>query len=239
MPEINRFRRGDSFEKSRANESLFGASAFAEFLTYMASLREGSRGEEVTAMGGWQWGTGMGPRIREDNGWGVSPRFRLCGGGLSAGEGGWVPAFARTREGIGRPLGQRVGGFPTTVISRAGSPWEGWGWVPAYARTTRGDGFPLPSSRGRAVRGGRGMGPRIREDNGGGVGSRFRLHGGGRVLCGGMGMGPRIREDNGGGRAVREPPLRKENIVGHGVHPHPPSSRGQALTFPHQGGRDF
>ena len=36
-------------------------------------------------------------------------------------------------------------------------------------------------------------------------------------------MGPRIREDTGG----------------EGVHPHPPSSRGQALTFPPQGGRDL
>ena len=109
--------------------------------------------------------------------------FRLCGGGLSAGEGGWVPAFARTREGIGRPLGQRVGGFPTTVISRAGSPWGGRGWVPAYARTTRGDGSPHP--RGQRVR----------------VDSRFRLHGG-RAVRGGRGMAPRIREDTGGGRVL-------------------------------------
>ena len=63
VPEINRFRRGDSFEKSRANESLFGASSFAEFLTYMASLREGSRGEGIAAMGGWQWGWGKGNEI--------------------------------------------------------------------------------------------------------------------------------------------------------------------------------
>ena len=44
-------------------------------------------------------------------------------------------------------------------------------------------------------------------------------------------MGPRIREDTGGGRL----------FVGNvgGDHPHPPSSRGQALTFPPQGGRDL
>ena len=46
-------------------------------------------------------------------------------------------------------------------------------------------------------------------------------------------MGPRIREDNGRGRL----------FVGNvgGDHPHPPSSRGQALTFPPggQGGRDL
>ena len=36
-------------------------------------------------------------------------------------------------------------------------------------------------------------------------------------------MGPRLREDNG--------------VEGED-HPHPPSSRGQALTFPLQGGRE-
>ena len=70
MPEIIRFRRRDSFEKCFSNESLSRGSAFAEFLTYMISLRESSRGGELTAIGGWQWGMGMGPRIREDKGGG-------------------------------------------------------------------------------------------------------------------------------------------------------------------------
>ena len=109
----------------------------------MASLREGSRGEEVTAMGGWQWGSGMAlPALRtlgceggwEDNGGGMDSRFGLCGG--------------------------------------------------------------------RSLRGGTGMGPRIREDNGWGVGSRFRLCGG-TLSAGGTGMGPRIREDNGWGMDSR------------------------------------
>ena len=179
MPEINRFRRGDSFEKSRANESLFGASAFAEFLTYMASLREGSRGEEVTAMGGWQWGSGMAlPAYGEDNGGGMDSRFRLCGGGFSAEGRGWVPAYARTTE------GGMGGGFPLPSSRGTGSPRRGgmgpriprglrggsgsrredteayrqggWGWVPAYARTT--GGSCLSSWRGEAYRRGDGDG---------------------------------------------------------------------------------
>ena len=143
----------------------------------MASLREGSRGEEVTAMGGWQWGR---------RGW---------------------------RDGEDR--------FLTTLRSVQNDMLgcEG-GWVPAYARTTGGGGFPLPSLRGRVLCGGMGMGPRPLPSRGQDLDARTR----------GLGAG---------GRAVREPPLRKENIVGHGVHPHPPSSRGQALTFPHQGGRDL
>ena len=156
MPEINRFRRGDSFEKSRAYECLFGASSFAEFLTYMASLREGSRGGEVTAMGGWQWGSGM-----------ALPAYARTT------EGGWIPAsvFAgagspRMGYGDGSPhtRGQRVGGgFPLSSADLRGGD-------PAYARTTGGGGsrFPLPSTGrgGRLSVGGMGMGPRIREDNG-------------------------------------------------------------------------
>ena len=40
-----------------------------------------------------------------------------------------------------------------------------------------GSGFPSASSRGQAIRGGTGVGPRIREDTGG-MDSRLRLHGG-------------------------------------------------------------
>ena len=59
-------------------------------------------------------------------------------------------------------------------------------WVPASARTTEGreDGFPPLSSWAGSARGqrrGEEMGPRIREDNGGGVrmGSRLRGNNGG------------------------------------------------------------
>ena len=234
MPEINRFRRGYSFEKSRANESLFGASAFAEFLTYMASLREGSRGEEVTAMGGWQWGWGW--RDGEDR---FFTTLRSVQNDMLGCEGGWVPAYARTTGG---------GWVPASVITGEGCPrgkgdgihasarttggWVpdyrhlesrlsvgGWGWVPASARTTGGGWVPASVfARAGSLWG----------DGDGSPPPAF------------AGAGSR-REDNGraGGRAVREPPLRKENIVGYWVHPHPPSSRGQALTFPHQGGRDL
>ena len=178
-------------------ESLFGASAFAEFLTYMASLREGSRGGEVTAMGGWQWGSGMAlpayaiPRLR----------FAVLGMTCWGAKKGWVPAYAR--------MGPRRGDGDPRIREDNGSPW-GWGFP-----------FPHPSLRGRVLCGGMGMGPRPPPSRGQDLDAR---------TTGG---------DGSGGRAVREPPVRKENIVGHGVHPHPPSSRGQALTFPHQGGRDL
>ena len=85
---------------------------------------------------------GMGPRIREDDGW------------------GWVPASARTTDGDGspHPRGRRMGMGPRIREDNGG------GWVPASARTTDGDGSPHP--RGRR----RGMGPRIREDKGWGKG---------------------------------------------------------------------
>ncbi len=61
---------------------------------------------------------------------------------------------------------------------------------------------------------------------------------GGR-LCGGItdreGWVPAWVGGTGGSRTAPT----GENVVGHGVHPHPPGSRGQALTFPHQGGRDL
>ena len=322
MPENSRFRRGDSFEKSLAYESgdrvwipacagitgREGASAFAEFLTYMASLREGSRGEEVTAMGGMAVGDGDGATARIDSSLRSAP-FRMTCGGC---EGGWVPAAARTTDGSGFPLPSSPGqalcegdrnGSPPPAFAGAGSRREdngwgigrplgaslldvgegmgprirednGWGWVSTYARTTGGSGFPLPSSPGvgpvREVgdgdgsphsRGQRGRGgfplPSARGEAGSlwgdgdgsphtrgqrvGVDSRFRLSGG-RLSAGGRGWVPACARTPGlgtGGRAVREPPLRKENIVEHWVHPHPPSSRGQALTFPHHGGRDL
>ena len=159
----------------------------------------------------------MGPRIREDNGWGWIPASVVTGVGSPRGDGDGSP---HTR-------GQRVG--VDSRFRRHGDrlPAGGRGWVPASARTTGGGGFPLPSSRGQAPCGGTGMGPRIREDNGWGwipasvvtgagflrgdgdgsphprgqrvgMDSRFRLHWG-QALRGGTGIGPRIREDNGGG----------------------------------------
>ena len=154
MPEINRFRRGDSFEKSRANESLFGASEFAEFLTYMVSLREGSRGEEVTAMGGWQWGTGVG---MADWAWGTIDSSLRCA------------AFRMTCGGC---VGCARGGRACGVAPADASYSWGTGDGSPHARGQRvGIGRPL----GASLRGAEeGMGPRIREDNGSGMGSRIR-----------------------------------------------------------------
>ncbi len=137
-----------------------------------------------------------------------------------AGGWGWVPASARTTGGDGFPFassrGQAVSGgtgmgpriredngrgwVPVCVFTGAGCERGGRGWVPASARTTGGDGFPSASSRGQAVSGGTGMGPRIREDNGRGVGCSWFSSSRGQAVSGGKGMGPRIREDNGRGR---------------------------------------
>ena len=137
VPEINRFRREIRLKKTWAYESgdrvwipacagitgREGASAFAEFLTYMASLREGSRGEEVTAMGGWQWGRGREWKIGRGGG-----RFftslRYVQNDMLWCEGGWVPASARTR-GLGVDSRFRLHGGGTCAGGR------GWGWVPA------------------------------------------------------------------------------------------------------------
>ena len=160
MPENSRFRREIRLKKTWAYESgdrvwipacagitgREGASAFAEFLTYMASLREGSRGEEVTAMGGWQWGRGW--RDGEDR---FFTTLRSVQNDMLGCEGGWVPAAARTTGGgWGDRLGRRFG-----VRKK--------GWVPAAARTTGGGGRPLGAS---LLDVGEEMGPRIREDNG-------------------------------------------------------------------------
>ena len=188
-------------------------------------------------------GTGIGPRIREDNGWGggfLHPSSRgqaLCGG-----------------TGMGPRIRED----------------NGWGWIPASVFTgtgslreqrvgvgmTGGGGFLHPSSRGQAFCGETGMGPRIREDNGWGwipasvfTGGRLcaggrgwvpasaRTTGGsgfslpsslGQASCGGTGMGSRIREDNGWGWILASvvtggQALRGKNGGGDGS-PHP---RGQ------------
>ena len=104
---------------------------------------------------------GMGPRIREDN----------------EGDGSPHPRGQRVGDGFPHPRGQRVGDrFPPTRGQRVGmgSRIRLHGGR-LYAGTTEGDGFPHP----RGQRGGwvpasartpRGMGPRIREDNGWGEG---------------------------------------------------------------------
>ena len=133
----------------------------------------------------------------------MGSRFRLHGGGLSAGDG----------DGVGsrfRPHG------------------------------------------GRLFAGGRGMGPRIREDNGGGMDSRFRLCEGtlsvrgdgdgsplpslrGRVLRGGTGMGPRIREDNGGGDGSPPPRLRGGRISTRGQRVEMAVGDGRFPNHPYEG----
>ena len=130
----------------------------------------------------------MGPRIREDNGWGWIPASVVTGTGSLREDGDWSP----------HPRGQRVG-----MDSRFRLHWgkalrggtgigpriredNGWGWIPASVVTgtgfLRGDGDGSPHPRGQRV----------------GVDSRFRRHWG-QALRGGTGMGPRIREDNGWG----------------------------------------
>ena len=133
VPEINRFRRGYSFEKSRANESLFLASAFAEFLTYMASLREGSRGEEVTAMGGWQWGRGW--RDGEDRFF-TSLRYvqnDMLGVRCARKDRGGVGCRFFAGDGSPHSRGQRVGVGSRFRLRGGGTcaGGRGWGWVPA------------------------------------------------------------------------------------------------------------
>ena len=102
----------------------------------------------------------MGPRIREDTGGGRRPQ-----GAPLRKKAGWVPASARTREGEGahkvRPCGRRPDGSPHP---------RGHGRGKAPTRCA-------PAEEGR-------MGPRIREDTGGGRGS-----------C--------MREDNGWGMGAR------------------------------------
>ena len=129
VPENSRFRREIRLKKTWAYESgdrvwipacagitgREGASAFAEFLTYMASLREGSRGEEVTAMEGWQWRTGDGATARIDSSLRSAPFRMTCGG---------CAALGRTEGASG--AGSSLGMGPRIREDK------GWGWVPAF-----------------------------------------------------------------------------------------------------------
>ena len=107
---------------------------------------------------------GMGPRIREDNGGsgtGCSPKAPTRW--LSDGWEGWVPASARTTGGA------------DGLFAKSPTRWLSDGWeerVPASARTTgERDGLFAKSPYQMVVRRVAGMGPRIREDNGGGSGN--------------------------------------------------------------------
>ena len=91
-----------------------------------------------------------------DDGWGWIPASVFTGAGSLRGDGDGSPHPRGQREGVDSRF-RRHGGR----LSAGGR-----GWVPASARTTGGGGFPLPSSRGQALCGGTGIGPRIREDNG-------------------------------------------------------------------------
>ena len=143
---------------------------------------------------------------------------------------GWVPAYARTTGGGGRPLGASLRGAE-----------EGMG--PRIREDNGGGEFPLPSSRGwLSVCGGTGMGPRIRRVHEGRLSAGGRgwvpaaartTGGGGRPLGASLrgaeeGMGPRIREDNGsGGVGSRIPSARGEtgSLWGDGS----PHTRGQRV----------
>ena len=110
----------------------------------------------------------------------------------------------------------------------------GRGWVPASASSRGQDLDARTTGGGRAVRD-----PFLRSK---GAGGRRRV--------------PAFARTTGGGRAVRAPFLRGKGwgwvpacartregrlFVGNvgGDHPHPPSSRGQALTFPPSRGKGF
>ncbi len=127
--------------------------------------------------------TGMGPRIREDNGWGWIPASVFTGTGSPAGGRGWVPALVFTGTGFLRDMTGGGGKVPELPVTRKDGrlPGVGRGWVPASARTTGGRWIPA------SVRG----------------------------LCAGITGG---REDDTSGSARL-----KDGFL------HPPSARGQAL----------
>ena len=147
------------------------------------------------------------------------PRLRYASLGMPccSGNGGWVPAFARTREGeVIR--GERCRGSPPSpVFTRAGSnlpPLKGEGICGRSGRSGKGIASATRFFDSAALRmtcwvrgqDGRPRGTPVRGSvQEGGDGSPHpRGHGRGRLFVGNVG----------------------------GDHPHPPSSLGQALTFP-------
>ena len=220
-------------------------------------------------MAGW---VGMDSRIRLHGGGlsvgktegGAGSRIRLHGGRFSAGGRGWVPASAEKTDGgeggrmvdrmalrVGDGMGPRIrednggGWVSASVFTRASSSRGDGDGFPHPRGQRGGDGFPHPSSRGQALRGGTGMGPRIREDNGGrlfagtteagsrvGMGSRIRLHGG-RLFAGGRGM----RGTHPRGQRVGER-VPASVFTGAGSRWEDTGGCTPILTFPPEGGRE-
>ena len=139
-------------------------------------------------------------------GWG---RGRLGRG--DEGKGGWVPAYARTRDGLAGSCSRGegwVGGVPYARGQREGlapscSRGEGWGGAGDGRREGRRDSSTSLRSVGH-----------VRDGGNGGVGGRDGLAG---SCSRGGGMDPRMREDNGGGMGGVCTPI---------------------LTFPPEGGRE-
>ena len=132
----------------------------------------------------------------------------------------WVPA-PRLRGGRISTRGQRVGVGDGSPHSRG----QGRGWATArdvasgYGRrdgSPRSETFTEPQAGDLIGKNQNGVQSQICTPG-------FRL--GGRNDGWDRGLGA-------GGQAVREPPLRKEHIVGHWVHPHPnlPPSRGKGFV---------
>ena len=181
-------------------------------------------------------GTGMGPRIREDNGGGWIPASVVTGAGSLRGDG----------DGSPHPRGQRVG-----VDSRFRRHWGQalcgkTGMGPRIREDMTGGPVDSRFRRhwGQAPCGGTGMGPRIREDNGWGWVSRFRLHEG--RLCagntqGGIGVPASARTTGGGAIPASVVHGGRLSVGGTGMgHPHPnlpPSTGGRDSRFRRHGGR--
>ena len=137
--ESSRRRRGARLREDDGGLRLHGGSGGeGEGSPHARATREGmgcrpasSRGQDFSVSGG----TGMGPRIREDNGRGWSSRLRLHGGSETGGTG----MGPRIREDNGR------GWIPDLIVFRGQAAEDG-----------EGDGSP--HSHRKAVSGGMGTG---------------------------------------------------------------------------------
>ena len=154
----------------------------------------------------------------------------------------------------GRPYGRRMAGWgkgngsPHSRGQREGEsggravpepPLRGVGRT---AYNGRPQGSPLQGEDGRVGKGG--WVPASARTTGGGVGGgRFpnRPYEGlvAQHITGDHKGRPYRGRMAGWGKGDGSPHPRGQREGGKDIHPHPPSSRGQALTFPHQGGRDF